>query len=87
MALLTPAQRLNIMNGFVMVQQQHAADNQARCPVAPWTTSGSSATEEQTLHGAQTDVGNREFLHKYNAVCGKTGVKHHCRTTLNLKSR
>ena len=39
------------------------------------------------LHGAQTDVGNREFLHEYNAVCGKTGVKHHCRTTLNLKSR
>ena len=38
-------------------------------------------------HGAQTDVGNREFLHEYNAVCGKTGVKHHCRTTLNLKSR
>ena len=40
-----------------------------------------------TCHGAQTDVGNREFLHEYNAVCGKTGVKHHCRTTLNLKSR
>ena len=39
------------------------------------------------IHGAQTDVGNREFLHEYNAVCGKTGVKHHCRTTLNLKSR
>ena len=39
------------------------------------------------LHGAQTDVGNREFLHEYNAVCGKSGVKHHCRTTLNLKSR
>ena len=40
----------------------------------------------EIYHGAQTDVGNREFLHEYNAVCGKTGVKHHCRTTLNLKS-
>ena len=29
MALLTLAQRLQLMNGFLMVQQQHAADNQA----------------------------------------------------------
>ena len=38
------------------------------------------------IHGAQTDVGNREFLHENKAVCGKTGAKHHCRTRLNLKS-
>ena len=31
--------------------------------------------------------GKSGVLHEYNAVCGKTGVKHHCRTTLNLKSR
>ena len=32
-------------------------------------------TLHKPIHGAQTDVGNREFLHEYNAVCVENGSK------------